>query len=397
MGSLGQLRDANRSRVVDVLRRRGSASRGELSRLTGLSRTTIATLVGDLQARGLLVEQVPAGDDPARGGPGRPPARLRLHPLAGAAVGIDVRRRQLVVALADLSSTVLAERRVEVGADDAGRALDAAAAAVQEMLDCAGLDRARLVGAGMALPGPVEQRARTPGSAALLPSWADLDPAAELERRLGVHVLVDNDANLGALAEHALGAGRGVADLVYVSVGAGIGAGLVLGGRVHRGASGVAGELGHVQVHPDGVVCHCGSRGCLGTVAAAGPLVSMLRPTHGDDLTLDGLLALVARGDAGAQRVVGDAGRTLGAVLAGLCNYVNPAMISVGGELSAAGEPLLAGIREGIDRGALPAAAGAVRLVRSPLGERAGVLGALSLVIGDTEGMRSAGLAALRA
>ena len=397
MSSLGQLRDANRSRVVDVLRRRGSASRGELARLTGLSRTTITTLVGDLQARGLLVEQVPAGGDPTRGGPGRPPAQLRLHPLAGAAVGVDVRAHRLVVALADLSSTVLAERRLDAGAEDARDALDAAAAAVDEMLDCAGLDRDRLVGAGMALPGPVDRRARTTSSAALLPSWEGLEPAAELERRLGVPVVVDNDANLGALAEHALGAGRGVDDLVYVSLGSGIGAGLVLGGRVHRGAGGVAGELGHVQVQADGVVCRCGSRGCLGTVAAAGPLVRMLRPTHGDDLTLERLLELVAAGDAGAVRVMADAGRTLGAVLAGLCNHVNPAVIAVGGELSAAGEPLLAGIREGIDRGALPAAAEAVRVVRSPLGERAGVLGALSLVIGDTEGMRSAGLAALRA
>jgi predicted NBD/HSP70 family sugar kinase len=249
----------------------------------------------------------------------------------------------------------------------------------------------------MALPGPVDHRAQTTGSAALLPSWAGLDPAAELERRLGVRVVVDNDANLGALAEHALGAGRGIDDLVYVSVGAGIGAGLVLGGRVHRGVAGVAGELGHVQVKPDGVVCRCGSRGCLGTVAAAGPLVRMLRPTHGEDLTLDDLLELVARGDPGALRVVADAGRTLGAVLAGLCNHVNPAVIAVGGELSAAGAPLLEGIREGIDRGALPVAAASVRVVRSPLGDHAGVLGALSLVIGDTDRMRSTGLAALRA
>ena len=396
MGTLGQLREANRSRVVDVLRRRGSASRGELSQVTGLSRTTITALVGDLQARGLLVERASEDGDPTRGGPGRPPTRLRLHPSAGAAVGLDVRPHGVVVALADLSSTVLEERRLDGGADDAD-AVEAAAAAIDDMLAAAEICREGLIGVGIALPGPLNLRDRTTGSDALLPAWAALEPAAALERRLGVPVSVDNDANLGALAEHALGAGRGVDDLVYVSVGHGIGAGLVLGGRVHRGVSGVAGELGHVQVQPDGVVCRCGSRGCLGTVAAAGPLVRLLRPTHGPDLALDGLLALVAQGDAGAVRVVADAGRTIGAVLAGLCNHVNPAVIVVGGELSAAGAPLLDGIREGIDRGALPVAAGSVEVVVSPLGDRAGMLGALSLVIGDTEGTRSAGLAAFKA
>ncbi len=396
MSTLGHLRNANRTRVVDVLRRRGSASRSELSQVTGLSRTTITALVGDLQARGLLVERTTGDGDPARGGPGRPPAQLRLHPRAGAAVGIDVRPHGVAVALADLSSTVLEERRLAGGADDAD-AVEAAEAAIDDMLAAADLDRERLIGVGIALPGPLNLREHTTGSDALLPAWAELEPAAALGRRLGVPVSVDNDANVGALAEHALGAGRGVDDLVFVSVGRGIGAGLVLGGRVHRGVSGVAGELGHVQVQPDGIVCRCGSRGCLGTVAAAGPLVRLLRPTHGPALKLEGLLALVAERDAGAVRVVADAGRTIGAVLAGLCNHVNPAVIVVGGELSACGAPLLDGIREGIDRGALPVAAGSVSVVASPLGERAGILGALSLVIGDTDRMRSAGLAALRA
>src|SRR5207253_1721598 len=142
-------------------------------------------------------------------------------------------------------------------------------------------------------------------------------------------------------------------------------------------------------------VCRCGNRGCLETVASADALLALLRPAHGPDLTVRQLLELVAGGDLGARRVTNDAGRWIGQVLAGLCNVLNPSGIVVGGDLSNAGEPLLAGIREGLDRYALPGVAAAVAIEPGVLGERAGVLGALALVIGDTDRLRSAGLAAL--
>jgi predicted NBD/HSP70 family sugar kinase len=142
---------------------------------------------------------------------------------------------------------------------------------------------------------------------------------------------------------------------------AGIGAGLVLGGSLYHGASGIAGELGHVQARPDGVVCRCGSRGCLETVASTGALLSLLGATHGADLTLGEMLELVSDGDLAAKRVVNDAGRAVGRALADLCNYLNPAAVIVGGDLSPAGNALLDGVREEIDRHALPGAAEASR------------------------------------
>jgi predicted NBD/HSP70 family sugar kinase len=146
----------------------------------------------------------------------------------------------------------------------------------------------------------------------------------------------------------------------------------------------------------DGVVCRCGNRGCLETIASTGALLALLRPAHGDDLTLAGLLGLVADGDPGATRVVGDAGRAIGRVLADLCNNLNPEAIIVGGELSAAGEPLLRGIRDSVDRHAQPGAARAVQVLPGVLGERAEVLGALALVVGDTDRLPSARLTGLR-
>jgi predicted NBD/HSP70 family sugar kinase/biotin operon repressor len=393
-GSLEALRERNRMRVIDALRRSGTATRSELARATGLSRTTVATLLGDLQARGLVVETVV--DDARTGARGRPPALLRLDPSAGTVLGIDFGHTHVRVAVADLSSSPLAERSAPVEVDtDATEALDLAAELVSDVLADAGISRDRVVGAGMGVPGPFDRRRHVINSTTILPGWVGRDPVAELEQRIGVHVEVDNDANLGALGEHRFGAGRGSTEAVYVKLATGIGSGLILRGALYRGATGIAGELGHVQVQADGVVCNCGGRGCLQTVASVPTLLDAARAAHGPDLTLQGLIELVEAGDFGARRIIGEAGRAVGRVLSDLCNLVNPEAIIVGGDLSAAGEPLLAGIREAIDRHALPGAAEAVEVRPATLGERAEVLGALALVIADTERLRSAGLASL--
>jgi predicted NBD/HSP70 family sugar kinase len=273
--------------------------------------------------------------------------------------------------------------------------LDLAATMVAEVLEESGLGIERVVAAGMGLPGPIDRRTGRVGSSVILPAWSGLDAAEQLSRRLGVPVDVDNDANLGALAEFTFGAARGLGDVIYVKVSSGIGAGIILGGRLHRGVTGNAGEIGHVEVRPDGVVCRCGNRGCLETVASGTALLGALRPVHGDGLTLAGMLDLAAAGDPGTLRVIHDAGRAIGHALGDLCNSLNPAAIVVGGDLSAAGTPLLDGIREAVDRHAQPGAAEAVSVMRSVLGERAEVLGALTLVIGDTVRLRSVGLVAL--
>lgn len=263
------------------------------------------------------------------------------------------------------------------------------------MLRDAGFSRDDVVGAAMGLPGPVDVRTGRVGSSVILPGWSGLDPAAELARRLGLAVRVDNDANLGARGEAAYGAGRGRSDIVYVKVSSGIGAGLFLGGRVHGGATGMAGELGHVQVAPEGALCRCGNRGCLESVASVPALLRLLRPTHGDDLDVQGLVRLVEQGDPGARRVVDDAGRMLGRVLADLCNVLNPQTVIVGGDLGGAGEPLLDGIRDSLRRHALPAVAESLELVAGALGDRAEVLGALALVIAESDRRRPRELASL--
>jgi len=209
-----------------------------------------------------------------------------------------------------------------------------------------------------------------------------MEVAAELERRLGLPVHVDNDANLGALAESVLGAGRDAGEMVYLMLSSGIGAGLILGGRLYRGAGGTAGEIGHVLVDENGPMCRCGLRGCLETYAGASALVDLLPR---EDLTVESMVELAVQGDPACARVIADAGRTVGRVLAGLCNQFNPELVVVGGRLAAAGDVVLAPMREAVRRFAIPGAAGDVRVVAGALGDRAELLGALVLVIRQSD------------
>jgi predicted NBD/HSP70 family sugar kinase len=165
-----------------------------------------------------------------------------------------------------------------------------------------------------------------------------------------------------------------------VKVASGLGAGIVLGGRLHRGATGIAGEIGHVQVGEDGQVCRCGNRGCLETEVAAPRLLAVLQPAYDEVLSVETVLALDAESDAGVRRVLSDAGRSVGRALADLCNSLNPEAIVLGGSLGTS-PSLAAGVRAAVDRYAQPDAAAAVRVVAGELGDRAEVLGAVSLAI----------------
>src|SRR4051794_1156530 len=362
-GSLESLRRLNRLRVIHALRDEGHISRADIARRTGLSRSTVSSLVADLQADGLVVERPEPGSAYGAQG-GRPPILLSFDASAGAAVGVDFGHSHLRVAVSDLASTILAERTRPLDTDhDAQEGLEMAAELVVETLADAGVARETVIGAGMGLPGPIDQGDGTVGSSAILPGWIGMAAASELQKRLDVPVMVDNDANLGALAEAAFGAGRDAGDLVYLKVSSGIGAGLILNGRLYRGSNGLAGELGHVLVDPDGIVCRCGNRGCLETVAATGALVEELRRSHGEDITIEGMLEAARAGDADCQRVIRAAGRALGTVAASLLNMLNPELVIVGGHLAMAGDLLLDGMRESIARAALPETSRGAQLV----------------------------------
>src|SRR4051812_4666990 len=384
-GGLRSLRDANQRRVIEALGQRGVASRADIARATGLSRTTVSSLVGDLKGAGLLVERATPEDGHDQS-VGRPPVLLSFDRSAGAVVGLDFGHSHVGVVVGDLSHTVLEESWQDLDVDSsASEGLDVATRLVEQALEEADVEREQVLGVGMGVPGPITSANGTVGSTSILPGWVGVKAATSMTEQLGIPVRVENDANLGALAELVWGAGRGARNFIFVSVRSGIGGALVLDGRLYRGSGGTAGELGHTSLRENGEVCRCGNRGCLETVAGTVAVAGAFNAVRGGDVTISELIELAHRGDSLAQRVIADAGRSIGLALANLCNVFNPERAIIGGDLSAAGDVLLDPIAESIGRYAIPSAASEVEVVAGQLGRRAEVMGALALILHEPE------------
>ncbi len=362
-----------------MLRTLGRTSQAEIARSTGLSRTTVSTLVAGLREAGLVFE-VDAKAPDGRGG--RPGVQLMLEDSSVAVVGIDVGHSHVQVAVADLAHDVLAERICDLEVrDHAFDALDRSARLVEEVLVEAGVLRSHVICAGIGIPGPVDHAHGTVGSATILPGWRGLQIAAEMEKRLGLPVEIENDANCGALAELTWGAGRDCSNFAYIKAATGIGAGLVIDGKLLRGASGTAGEIGHTTLDEAGALCYCGNRGCLETVASGPAILQLVGQGRSESLTLGQVIELAARGDVRCRRAISDAGTEIGVAVAGLCNLINPERVIIGGLLSRAGELLLQPIRDSIRRHAVLAAAERVEVVPAVFVERAELLGSLALAL----------------
>jgi predicted NBD/HSP70 family sugar kinase len=373
-GSAGQ--------VVARLRAIGPMTRGEIGSTMGLSRTTVSSTVAQLMQDGWVNERPASGNVT---GPGRPATVLTLTQQAGVAVGVDLGRTHARVALADLGHEVLAEQGLELQENwRAAEAFDAVEALVSEVVTSAGVDRTDIVGIGLGLPAPLDTSGHAT-SITIPPMWVHEDPAQALAQRLGAAVAVENDANLGALAEARWGAGRRFDTLFYVKASTGIGAGLVFGGRIFRGTAGTAGEIGHVTVDDNGLVCRCGSRGCLEVCVGGAALVAQLEHNQVEISSVADLIAAAGAGDLACCRVLADAGETLGVAIATVLNIINPDRVILGGELGTAGELVLGSLRESLGRHALTSAVRSTSIVKSQLGQRAEALGAVLLVLTEAD------------
>jgi predicted NBD/HSP70 family sugar kinase/biotin operon repressor len=371
------VRASNRERILALLRAGGPMSQADLARASGLSPATISSIARELREDGWLDES--DTETPARG------RALALSRSAGVAIGIDFGHSHVRVAIADLAHTVLAEAEEALDVDhEAHEGVALAGRLVRSLLDEVDVAADRVTGVGMGLPGPLRRDTGEVGDSAILPGWIGERPEELMRAELGMAVRVENDANLGALAEIVWGAGRGCTDLVYVKVATGVGAGLVLNGRLYHGSSGTAGELGHMTIDEAGPVCRCGNRGCLEAFAGAEAVLDPLRRRHGERLTLRQVVLQAQAGDVGCRRVVADAGRALGIAVAGVCNLLAPERVLVGGELAQAGELLLEPLRASLGRSAI-AATREVPVVAGVLGERAEVLGAVALVLRESQ------------
>ncbi|MEO8139555.1 MAG: ROK family transcriptional regulator [Gemmatimonadota bacterium] len=372
--------------VLHLIWEQRKISRAEIARLTGLSRSTVSEIVTGLLATGLVAE---VGEGPSRGG--RRPVVLEFQDDAFVILGVDMGASHVSVVLTDLRGGVLAweHRDFPVRSDPEGTAaliLEFCRACLVKW----GGKRRRLVGIGVGVPSPVDPRSPDRLSPQVLPAWRGRSVLDQLELEFGVTVLVDNDANLGALAEHWWGAGRGLDDFAFIKVATGVGSGHFLGGRIYRGATGVAGEIGQMTIDPHGSLCMCGNRGCLALYVGTQALVARakrLLPEFpgsvlaGTEPTIGAIEDAALADDPLAMKVVLEAAEYLGIAVADLINLMNPAAVIMGGRLSRLGERLLAPLREAARRRTFVGADAASHLRTGELGPRDVAIGAATLVL----------------
>ncbi|MGI8781877.1 MAG: ROK family protein [Solirubrobacteraceae bacterium] len=363
--------------VLSLIRSGRAATRNELIAATGMSRSTILQRVNLLLASDLVRD---GGSSRSLGG--RPPAALSFNDRAGVVIAADLGASHGHVAVTDLGGRSLAERKEPIVVGSGPDAiLEWLTSTVSDLLAEAGARPHDTLAAGVGLPGPVDVVTGRPVNPPIMPGWNGYPVAAALSEAFGAPALVDNDVNVMALGEHRARSGA-LDPLVFVKVATGIGAGVVIDGTVYRGLHGAAGDIGHIRA-PVGsdAPCTCGGRGCIAALAA-GPAVARALTAAGVEASGTGdVVRLVAEGKREAFDHVREAGRQLGEVLAGVVSLLAPGAIVVGGELSAAREPLLAGIREVVYQRSLPLVTGDLQILPSALGARAGVVGAATPAI----------------
>lgn len=376
-GSTASLRAANQRRVIELLQ--GSSDRvltqADIARATQLAPATVSNIVRDLSANGLLETTA---------GAGRRGTAVRFSRDAGLVAGVDVGHGHIRVVLGDLRGESLAETQSEISAthhhDEGLAAINAMLAKLLRELRS---PRERIMTVGMGLPAPIGTDGRVVGSS-ILPGWAGVQATSISAEALGAPVHIDNDANLGALAEHRRGAGRGHSCMVYVKVSSGVGGGIIINGEVFRGGTGTAGEIGHLTIDENGPVCRCGSRGCLEAYASVTTVKELLSRQYAD-ATFEQIVSAAKDGDAAAQRVLEDAGGHLGWGVAMLTNLINPTCLVVGGLMATAGDLVINPLRARMRRYALGSVGTDIVIGTAELGERSSVVGALLLAVDRTD------------
>ncbi|MDH4033823.1 MAG: ROK family transcriptional regulator, partial [candidate division Zixibacteria bacterium] len=357
----------------------------EIARLTGLSRSTVSEIVDSLLTTG-LIEEIGAGKSSG----GRRPIVLEFQDEARCILGVDLGATHVGVVLTDLRGNVLAwkERRHPVRSDPKG-SRELVIALCDECLNESGKDKGSLLSIGVAVPSPVDPLNPKLLSEVVIPAWRGESGLEQLQQYYGVKVHVDNDANLGAVAENWWGAGQGIEDLVYIKVAHGIGAGYILNGDVYRGAAGVAGEMGHLPIDPNGSPCVCGLKGCLATLVGAPAVSERARELAGDypdsclkinSAPFSDLRVAVEQGDALATRLVDEITDYLAIAIAGWFNLMNPKLAILGGSMASLGEFVVGPLREKV-RGNTLVSKAAVSIRIGELGPRAVAVGAATLAL----------------
>ncbi|MFE6286235.1 ROK family protein [Streptomyces sp. NPDC057877] len=387
-------RGANRRKVFLAVAIKADTQVG-IARRTLLSQATVSAAVKELGKAGLT--QGTGSEGQGRGG------KVGLVPLDEVGVGVHLGFNHVTVVARRLDKD-FDEVAVRVNAEGVSRGWQRALPVVKDLIveavEETGRRRDDVFSVGIAVPRMINPRTGAFTPPILHPWRPGDDPAGDLRAFLGVPAVIDNDANLGALAEQTYGTREHAETVVYVKASTGVGAGIIVHNSVLRGRGGMAGEIGHLTVDPDGAVCQCGGRGCLETVIGAEPLIAQARAArHRTSAAafeqLEDVIRAARERDAVCMRVIKDAGRMLGRSLAQLCNLLNPDLIVIGGQLAEC-DLLLEGCRETLHRFALPGAVAygnGFDITRSELGTKAEAQGAFVLGLRGQENAPSAGTA----
>ena len=368
--------------LFQILRDGQPRTKAELVDITGLSRSTIQLRIETLLALGLLA---PVNDAVSTGG--RPSAQVALNPTARVVAAVDFGATQASVAITDLTGEILARRASKIIiADGPETCLGWMVRTIRSELAALRLKEADLISIGIGLPGPVEHSTGRPSNPPIMPGWDDFDVPGFVNHHLKATVLVDNDVNIMALGEQKF-AWPDIENLVFLKASTGIGSGIISSGILQRGAEGIAGDIGHVQIgRGHNVPCRCGNSGCLEAMAA-GPALAELLTLAGVDFdgkpiaTVGDVVAATKAGELGAIQAVRQAGRDIGEVLTTCVSVLNPSVIAIGGSLALAGEHLLAGVREVVYSRSMPLATEHLTIAQSRAGLDAGIIGASVMAI----------------
>jgi glucokinase-like ROK family protein len=377
--------------VLDVVRHGAADTRPEIMQQTGLGRAVTVQRAEELIDRGLLEE---AGLGASSGG--RSPRALRFRARAGHILVADLGATSIGVGISDLSGNLVEQYQEPADIVDGPEAVLARVDELfAELTARIGEELGDLWGIGIGVPGPVEFATGRPASPPIMPGWDDYAVRERFTSRHGVPVWVDNDVNLMALGEYRAGIARGHDSAIFVKIGTGIGAGILIDGRLHRGAQGSAGDVGHIQISDDStIVCRCGRVGCLEALAGGAALArdGELAAREGRSAILARLLAergrieavdvgwAAAHGDAVCYELIATAGRRIGRMVASLVNALNPSLVVIGGGVAGVGDSLIAAIREVVYARSLPLATRDLLIARSSLSDEAGRIGAATIV-----------------
>ncbi len=391
-GNRALIRKINRNLVLNLIKSRGPISRTEIARLSGLSLATVSAITAELMKTG-LVHEMGAGESTG----GRRPVLLRLNHRAGFVVGVKLMEHAITSALTDLDAQVLHYQVTPLPPADPHPptveiVLPLIIEAIETTIRESAVERRRMLGIGVGMAGLVDGAA---GICRYSPffGWRNVRIADPIAEHFHLPVYLENDVNTLTIAEQWFGYGHGVDHFVVVTVGRGIGAGIVVNGQFYRGALGGAGEFGHITLVDGGPPCDCGKRGCLEALASDPAVVRQARAAIAlgektslaavDPLSLEAVVEAAEAGDELARRLLADSGRWLGVGIATLVNVLNPQMVIVGGEGVRAGEWRFGPMREVIRAHAFNGLADEMEIVIEPSGDEAWARGAACVVLGE--------------